>query len=145
MEYWDTSSLVKLYAPEFDSERFIRRVEQQSVLCTSSVALTELPVSLLRKAHEKVLSPRDADSLIRSFREDCAGGRIELVPYHSRVALEAERIVRLALNATPPRMVRSLDLIHAASALSMDADTFVATDTRLKDIIRLLGIRLFPE
>ena len=41
-------------------------------------------------------------------------------------------------------MLRSLDLIHVASALECKAKTLVATDVRLREVAKLAGLQVLP-
>jgi hypothetical protein len=54
----------------------------------------------------------------QEFAGDCRAGRIVLVPCGEQVFTAAEEIVRLAFRRAQPVMVRSLDAIHVASAVT---------------------------
>ena len=78
------------------------------------------------------------------FLGDCREGRIVLVPYGEQVFTAAEEIVRLAFRRARPVMVRSLDAIHVASALTARARVMVATDTRLRQVAAMAKLKLAP-
>ena len=146
MDYWDTSALVKLYAPESDSDYFIRRIAGQAApIMTSAIAETEVAATLLRKEFAGALPRGGSGRALDEFRADCRSGAIILIPYSTQIAFETERVARSAAEAKPPLLIRSLDLIHATSASLLRADTFVASDKRLRDLAGLLGLCLVPE
>ncbi len=145
MDYWDTSALVKLYAPESDSEYFIQRIARQAApIMTSAIAETEMAATLVRKELAGALPRGGSSRALAEFRSDSRSGAIILIPYGAQIASETERIARLAAESMPPLLIRSLDLIHAASASLLGADAFVGSDKRLRDLASLLGLRLVP-
>ena len=60
------------------------------------------------------------------------------------IAGEAKKLVELA--SRPPKgfLIRSLDAIHAASAVISKASFVVATDERLRRATELMGLKLCP-
>ena len=78
------------------------------------------------------------------FLGDSREGRIVLVPYGEQVFTAAEEIVRLAFRRARPVMVRSLDAIHVASAVTARARVMVATDTRLRQVAAMAKLKLMP-
>lgn len=67
-----------------------------------------------------------------------------MLPYGSDVIAEAENLIRIAFEQHPPVMVRSLDLIHVASAVASKATSLVATDERLRALASLSRLTLVP-
>lgn len=135
MQYWDTSALLKLYVREHDSEFFRDLMLHSNMPATTSViAETEIAAALLRKEFNGHCPPERPRFSPPRFRLDCAQERIRLIPCVPLIALQSERLARLALKQTPRFTVRSLDLIHAASASYIGALSFVATDMRLRDL-----------
>ena len=146
MDYWDTSALVKLYAPEADSDYFIHRIARQAEpIMTSAIAETEMAATLVRKEFAGSVPRSGSSRALAEFRADARSGGIVLIPYGAHIASETERIARLAAQSRPRLLIRSLDHIHAASASLLRADAFVASDKRLRDLAGLLGLCLVPE
>lgn len=145
MDYWDTSALLKLYAPEPDSAHFLARVAKgQRPLLTADLAAVELRCELQRKEHVGDLHEGGAAALFERFTHDVEAQRILTVPYGPEVLKNVQTLVVHAYRADPPVMIRSLDAVHIASALASNAAWVVATDTRLRDVARSMGLRVAP-
>ena len=115
MIYLDSSALVKLVFDEAESEALARWLgERQDVPKISSQIST---IELLRTCR------RRDDDAVAGARQVLAG--LDLVPI-------AADLVEQAALVSPP-LLRSLDAIHLASALSVGEDltSFVVYDTRL--------------
>ena len=68
--YLDTSSLVKLYVAEPDSDTVRTLVDAASVVATSSIAYTETRAALARRRREQALRPAAFTSAKRTFEAD---------------------------------------------------------------------------
>lgn len=68
--YLDTSSLVKLYVTEPDSDLVRSMVDRATVVATSSIAYTETRAALARRRRERVLRPAHYASAVRAFEAD---------------------------------------------------------------------------
>ena len=146
MNYCDTSGLVKLRVDEYDSEQFRSLVSADSSdEITSSITSTELLCVLLRKEREALIAPGSGWELFRRFQAECDSGLLSLIPYNRHVVREVERLGRLAYGQPRPILIRSLDLIHVASAKVGGADAIVTTDKRLATLARVLQIPVIPE
>lgn len=145
MDYWDTSALLKLYAPEPDSASFLTHVaKSQRPLLTADLTAVELRCALQRKEHVGDLKAGGATALFERFTYDVAAGRIIPVPYGPAVLAEVQELVMHAYSADPPVMIRSLDAVHVASALASRAAWVIATDARLRDAAITVGLRVAP-
>ena len=145
MDYWDTSALLKLYVLERDSDFFLDRIASASEpISTSAIASAEVLCALLRKEAAGDLKRGSATWIFRRFGADCRAGRIMLIPYGDDVMLEAEKLARAAYEGRRRIMVRSLDLIHVASALSAGARRMVATDKRLRSLAEASKLEVLP-
>jgi predicted nucleic acid-binding protein len=145
VNYWDTSALLKLYLPEDDSGYFLDSVvTSDQPLVSSAIAAVEMLCALYRKESVGELKRGGALAAHQRFLGDSREGRIVLVPYGEQVFTAAEEIVRLAFRRARPVMVRSLDAIHVASALTARARVMVATDTRLRQVAAMAKLKLVP-
>jgi predicted nucleic acid-binding protein len=145
MHYWDTSALLKLYAPEPDSLYFLQllaRTDEQII--TASVAAVEIQCALHRKEHLGDLKPGGAAAAIECYREDIRRGRVVEIPLGGDVLEEARKLISLAFGRKRRILVRSLDMIHLASAKAAGARLMVATDARLREVASLFELRLLP-
>ena len=145
MNYWDTSALLKLYLPEDDSGYFLDSVvTSDQPLVSSAIAAVEMLCAVYRKESVGDLKRGGALATYQKFVGDCRAGRIVLVPCGEQVFTAAEEIVRLAFRRARPVMVRSLDAIHVASAVTARARVMVATDTRLRQVAAMAKLKLMP-
>ena len=145
MTYWDTSALLKLYVLENDSAYFRHLVSKSNrPLFTSDIAKEETLCALYRKEFAGDLQGGAATALFTTFEADIEQGRIITVPKGTDVLAEAKKVLTAAYAETPPLFIRSLDAIHVASALSVQAATLVATDKRLRETAELMGLKVLP-
>ena len=120
--YLDTSALVKLVAPEPESDVLRQWLEARAeALVTSDLAWTEL-----FRAVRRVL-PKSAP-LARQVLDTLTVLRLETSVFEEAARLE------------PPGL-RSLDALHLAAALLLEEDLLgvVTYDERLAEATRLLG------
>ena len=68
--YLDTSSLVKLYVAEPDSDAVRKLVDDATVVATSSIAYTETRAALARRYRERGLRPAAFASAKKTFEAD---------------------------------------------------------------------------
>ena len=145
MNYWDTSALLKLYVPEDDSGYFLDWiVSSGQPIVSSAIVAVEMACAVYRKESVGDLKGGGALAAYQRFLGDCREGRIVLVPYGEQVFTAAEEIVRLAFRRAQPVMVRSLDAIHVASAVTARARVMVATDARLRQVAAMAKLKLAP-
>ncbi len=142
--YWDTSALVKLYAPEPDSSSFLALAGRAQEIFSASVVSAEVLCALYRKEQAGNLRRGGAQTAFEKFRADTRSGRIVTVPYGSDVVEEVRKLIRLAFEQPRPVLIRSLDAIHVASAAVVKEKVLVATDSRLRALAALAGLTLLP-
>jgi len=121
--YVDTSALLKRVFVEQESAELLSfldaHYQQDDVLATSSLGLIEVSRSVLSRARK----PIAAGDLI-----DEAMSGIDERPMTADVISVARRV--------EPLILRSLDAIHLATAVLIDADIVVTYDDRLADACR---------
>jgi predicted nucleic acid-binding protein len=111
--YADSSALVKLIIDEPESDALRRYLDDGPVLATSRIAVVEV----LRGTALANPAPEAQDDALRMLTA-CL-----LIDLSHELARAAARLTS--------RAVRSLDAIHLASALRVEADQLVAYDRRL--------------
>jgi predicted nucleic acid-binding protein len=145
MAYWDTSALLKLYVAEADSPYFLQLItETTESVVSSAIAAAEVLCVLYRKEHARALEPGAARRLYRRFLSDVNAGRILSIPFGRDVEVEAEKLIQHVFARPQPVLVRSLDVIHLATALSAGSTKIVSTDTRLRNVAILAGLKPIP-
>jgi predicted nucleic acid-binding protein len=121
--YFDSSALIKRVVAEDESDDLVdfldTRYEQGDVLASSSLAWVEVSRVVLAR----VRTPADAGELI-----DGAMSGIDERQMTAEVVSVARRI--------EPIVLRSLDALHLATAVLIDADLVVTYDERLADACR---------
>ncbi|MET9314398.1 type II toxin-antitoxin system VapC family toxin [Kribbella sp. NPDC003505] len=121
--YFDSSALIKRVVAEDESDDLVEfldsRYEQGDVLASSSLAWVEVSRVVLAR----VRKPADAGDLIEG-----AMSGIDERPMTGEVVSVARRI--------EPLNLRSLDALHLATAVLIDADLVVTYDDRLTDACR---------
>ena len=65
------------------------------------------------------------------------------MPYSRDVVVEAQKLLGVLSNARI--LIRSLDMIHVASAISAKATSIAATDLRLRQVAASAKIKLLPN
>jgi uncharacterized protein len=145
MSYWDTSALVKLYALESDSGLFESHVcSAGGPVVVSRIALQEAYAAFYRKEVAGVLRVGSAAKLHACMLQDVAGGELQLVEMGPALDAEYAHVLAFCYGQTPPIPLRTLDVIHLASARLAGQSELVATDQRLRNAAKALGLSLFP-
>lgn len=111
--YADSSALVKLVLSESETAALREHLSAPTMLATSGIGLAEVPRAVAR-GNPSAEARAKAGRLL----EDCI--LIDVTDELLRVAAEL-----------PPAPLRTLDAIHLASALSIQADVLLAYDRRL--------------
>ncbi|MFB6725417.1 type II toxin-antitoxin system VapC family toxin [Kribbella sp. NPDC056345] len=121
--YVDSSALIKRVVAEKESAELLsfldEHYQQDDVLATSSLGMIEVSRAVLARARTRIA----AGDLI-----DEAMSGIDERPMTADVISVARRV--------EPIILRSLDAIHLATAVLIDADVVVTYDDRLADACR---------
>lgn len=92
----------------------------------------------LRLFREELLPPQ-AEYARRSFRDDLENGAFRIVPFPVASFRHATRI---AAEHTPQLGTRSIDVLHVAVAMALQAQKFYSFDQRQSRLARAEGLRL---
>lgn len=120
----DSSALVKLVIEEAESAGLESHLAGDVVLATSRLALVEVP-----RAARMANPSQELQNEARRLLDACL-----LVDVGDRVLASAADLAS--------RQVRTLDAVHLATALYIDADQLVAYDRRLLDAARAQGLQV---
>lgn len=134
--YLDTSSLVKLYVEEKDSQKVAALVESSKAIATSLVAYAEARAAFARRYGENAFTPREYKRLISFFDEDWDNYLIVRVK---------KELVKLAGGLAERHGLRGFDAIHLSSALTLCQELsapviFSCSDRKLQQASNLEGL-----
>ena len=126
MLYLDSSAIVKLVAPEPETDALIDFLATDPERVSSALALVEVSRAVQRAGGDEVLLVRAREVL----------SRVALIKIDNTV-------LRTASELGPPGL-RTLDAIHLGTALSTvePVTALVTYDRRLRDASRLAGIEV---
>jgi predicted nucleic acid-binding protein len=134
--YVETSALLRVL---LDGDEALRPALSGEALFTSALTFVEAARAVSRARRERRLDAgeaREAERRLASFERSC-----------DVIAL-AEEVLRRARQEFPEEPVRSLDAIHLASALVLDASlgeiAVVSCDDRVRRNAAALGLPLIP-
>lgn len=139
--YWDSSALIKLYAPEPDSSDYLRLlIQQPEDLAISFLHRVELYFALCGKESRGEIVRGSARRLFELFDRHVNAGRYYLIPWGEDVALESRQLLDASLSAMPPVMLRSLDGLHLGALRAAKIQSIVTADMRMRDAARIAAI-----
>lgn len=131
--YVDSSALIKRSVQEAESDALEamldRYVADDAVIVSSSLAWIEVTRALRARLHDGSYGRDEIDDAI----EGALSGVAE--------RLITGEVVGLARRVAPP-LLRTLDAVHLATALLLDADVVVAYDARLGDACEHNGLTI---
>lgn len=139
--YFDSSVVTKWYLPEPDSAAALRlraRFAPPAVL--THLHRVELTTAWQQKVYRKELPAAVVARALGDLGDDVAAGiwivpAYDLVDVHSRAELLSQRHAATL-------GVRSLDILHVAAALALDAQEFVTNDDRQGLLAQAVGLKL---
>ncbi len=120
--YVDSSALVKLVIEEPESEALAQHLDEGQLIATSRIALVEVPRATA------IANPAPA-----------VGDETERLLASCLLVDLSDSLLRAAARLASAS-VRTLDAIHLASALRVEADEFVAYDRRLASAAAQQGL-----
>ncbi len=126
--YLDTSSLVKLYVAEPNSDDVRRLVEQAEIVSTSVIAYAEACAAFARRRREKSLTVSGHRRVRAAFDADWA------LLFSFEVG---ESLARRAGDLAERHRLRGFDALHLASYLML-AEEFASEDVRFSAADRAL-------
>lgn len=142
--YADTSFLVSLYTPDANSYRAAEFMRSKPALMLTPFGELELLNAFELRAFRRDLSRREVLRARRTFEADRNGGVFSLQPmlppvYEIARSISRRRTFRLG--------VRTLDILHVASALVLKAEMFCTFDERQRHLAVSEGLKtddLYP-
>lgn len=144
MTYCDTSFLASLYlkADANHAPAMKAAARFQESIPLSLLAELELTNALRRAAELNVLSKKELADALDQIERDIQDGYLERKPVNQadqyKLAMELSRR-RAAL------LVRSLDILHVATALLSGAKVFASFDSRQRALAQAEGLSVIPK
>ncbi|MCK5849397.1 MAG: type II toxin-antitoxin system VapC family toxin [Kiritimatiellae bacterium] len=144
MIYWDTSCVLKLYAPEEDSELYLNLADSTTEPFFSSEILnTELFYAFCQKELRGDIKQGWAELLHKKFCADVDGGRFVLLTVGRDILVQSNEVARRCYAHKPPVLLRTLDGIHLATTLVAKCTEIVTTDQRMQQAAQILGVSVY--
>ena len=140
MTYWDTSSLIKLYAVEADSPVFRTiLLNQVGEVAISQLQRTEVYFGLFQKEMRGEISKGKASEYTASFDSNIEAGMYVVLPWGADTAENSRRVLDRCYASQPQIPIRSLDGIHLGMAYAAGIKRIVTADIRMKDAAVVMG------
>jgi predicted nucleic acid-binding protein len=139
--YLDTGCFLKLYYPEPNSSLVASAVAGRVIAFTALHEL-ETTTALQLKLFRAEATPEQADAAMRLVREDLASGKLAQPPVNWPAVLH--NAAELARAHAAKSGCRSLDVLHCAVALAMNAEGFVSSDARQIAVATAMGLAVVP-
>ena len=138
--YADTSFLVSLYVLDANSALAATHMKQAKLpILLTSFGELELTNALSLRLFRRELRPSKVKAARALIRKDLSDGVLLLKPLPEGVF---DRAMQMARGRTPQLGTRTLDLLHVASALKLQADTFYTFDRNQEKLARAEGLML---
>ncbi len=137
--YLDTSVAVAIYAHEPDSAALEAILRDGDGFFSSELLRGEIAGALFAKEKNKVISTKVRADIMAKLEEHLAEGTVQLIPLHNLLVVEA---MELMAQVYPDVLLRTLDAVHLATCLSVDAGPLFTRDKRMLAAARKLGIPL---
>lgn len=138
--FLDTSALIPLFTPESDSARCEAIVSgHPEGLVASELIIGEMTGAVLAKEKIRLLTTAQREAVMAKLDEQIAEGVLRLVPVNGVIVREAAEVMR---QVYPDVLLRTLDAIHLATYLSIEAGPLFTRDKRMLDAARRLNLPL---
>jgi predicted nucleic acid-binding protein len=136
--YADSSFFVSLYVPDQHTLEARHRVASRPALWMTPLHLAEWAHAVEQHVFRKAASRRDADSFIQLFHDDRKQGLWRETAIPDRAF---DVCTQLAHQYAARLGTRTLDSLHVASALELNADEFWTFDRRQAKLARAAGLQ----
>jgi len=136
--YADTSFLVSLYTLDANSTTaaaYMRRV--QDALLVTPLCELELTNAIELRLFRREITVAQAKAALTAFESDMQSGGLTAAPLPAAVYQKARQLSR---KHTAGIGARSLDILHVAAALALQAGIFYTFDRRQRDLAKAEGL-----
>ena len=141
--YFDSAIIVKLYVQEATSRDAVRLVGAYA----APYGLTqwqelEVKNAIRLKAFRVEITAAEMNQSIAAFEQDIATGRWQR-PVYTAATIE-QKAEELSAGHSATIGCRTLDIIHVAAALVLEAKEFVTFDMRQAELAKQAGLKVKP-
>jgi predicted nucleic acid-binding protein len=141
--YFDSANIVKLYVSEATSPDAIRLVGVYAApFCLTQWQALEVKNAIRLKAFRNEITTAEMGQSIAAFEQDIATGRWHR-PVYAAATVE-QKAEELSASHSAVLGCRTLDIIHVAAALVIEAREFVTFDVRQAAMARQAGLTVKP-
>jgi len=140
--YLDTSVAVAIYTREPNSDELEEVLIREQSFVSSELLLGEMKRALLAKEKSRAITQDHREAIWMKFEEHLADSTVQLVPLNGSVVREA---VELMQQVYPQVLLRTLDALHLATYLSIDAGRLFTRDKRMLQVAQMLDIPLADD
>lgn len=142
--YFDSSAVVKRYAPERGSEwvTFIVEPTKENTIHVGQIGIVEIAAALSRKVRTKELARKDYEVALWLFLADVRNEEYIIAP-------PSDKVVEMAVDLTRRHPLRGYDAVHLATAIMLNTAlleaefpplVFVSADMALCEAARHEGL-----
>ena len=136
--YADTSFLVSLYVLDANSVPAAARMKRAALpLLMSPIGELELINAIALRLFRRELSVAKVNAAHALVRRDLQDGVLQIRALPSSAF---ERAKQMARTQTPRLGTRTIDVLHVASAVALQADKFYTFDRRQARLARVAGL-----
>ena len=135
----DTSSLVKFYYPEIDSDKVEAALLKADHLYISHLTMVEMASALSKKVRMGELTKREETIVWNTFLDDLQASKIELVDLNDRHYAKAADLIR---EFGERDGIKTLDSLHLSVAHGLHNTAFLCSDKVLSHVAHKMGIKL---
>lgn len=141
--YADTSFLASLYVPDVHSPAAAAAIARVAGPVTiTPLVEVELRNAIQLRVFRGELSASQAHKATMAFDADLVDGVFDMQPFP---ASTYEKAKHLAHRYTPTFGTRSLDLLHVAAALVLDAKVLLTFDLSQRKLAQAVGFSVLPR
>ena len=139
----DTGFIASLYLEESTSQAADAALgSKREPLPLTPLAMLELRNAFNRAVQRQRITPAQRDAIWQDVEADIASGFLVPVPVPPGPLHDTAR--RLSDRYTPMLGTRSLDLLHVAAALALEAKVFLSFDDRQRKAAASEGLQVKP-
>ncbi len=135
----DTSSLVKFYYPEEDSNKVESLLLESDLIYISYLTVVEMASALQKKVRIGDLKRNMSTTIWNTFVDDLNVEKIEMIPIADRYYFKAADLIK---EYGSRYGIKTLDSLQLSVVSSLHDSIFLCSDKRLNKVASLIGINL---
>jgi predicted nucleic acid-binding protein len=137
--YLDTSFLVSLYTIDANSATALTMIaEAKGPFPLAALCELELTNAVQLRVFRREITAAHARAVVAAFRSDVASGFFQLVPM---TAVVFDQALRLSRRHAAAMGVRTFDILHVATALTLRLPAIYTFDPRQAQLARAAGLK----